>query len=141
MLHGVCHSFRIVPMHPTFCSNLHYQYTSKAGIRVAGWNFIGRKRTELLLSLIVCRRILCVCYPPCMAYSKDEKSFLAQLGHNIRKIRESKGWSQEEFAFRVVLHRTYISEIERGRRNVSLLNIRKIAKTLDAQIVDIFPPN
>ncbi len=45
-----------------------------------------------------------------MAHSVDEMSFLTQLGLNIRKIRESKVWSQEEFAFLVELHRTYISE-------------------------------
>lgn len=59
MLHGICHSCRIVPMHPTFCSDLHHQYTSKAGIRVAGWNFVERQRTVLFLSLIVCRRKSC----------------------------------------------------------------------------------
>ena len=71
----------------------------------------------------------------------EEKNFLTQLGINVRKVRESKGWSQEKFGFLVGLHRTYISEIERGLRNVSLLNIRKIVKALDAQIVDIYPPN
>jgi len=76
-----------------------------------------------------------------MVHSEDEKNFLSQFGLNVRKVRESKGWSQEEFGFLVDLHRTYISQIERGLRNVSLLNIRKITKALDAQIVDIYPPN
>lgn len=74
-----------------------------------------------------------------MPYSKEEKRFLAQLGHNIRRIRESKGWSQEEFAFRCGLHRTYVGDIERGLRNVSSLNLGKIVRILGVKIGDIFP--
>ncbi|MDO7785712.1 helix-turn-helix domain-containing protein [Desulforamulus aquiferis] len=53
------------------------------------------------------------------------------LGKNIRKIRSEKGLSQEELAFACGLHRTYISDIERGLRNVSVDNIHKIATALD----------
>jgi len=53
-----------------------------------------------------------------------------KVGKKVRKIRKQRGLSQEELAFRCGLHRTYISDIERGSRNVSLKNIEKIAKAL-----------
>jgi transcriptional regulator with XRE-family HTH domain len=52
------------------------------------------------------------------------------LGQAIRRLREEQGISQEEFADRCGLHRTYIGSIERGERNVSLLNIVGIARAL-----------
>lgn len=53
-----------------------------------------------------------------------------QLGAKIRGEREGLGISQEELGFRTGLDRTYISGIERGVRNPSLVNIGKIAKAL-----------
>lgn len=49
---------------------------------------------------------------------------------NVRALRKAKGWSQEELADRSGLHRTYVSSIERGLRNVSLDNIEVLAKAL-----------
>jgi transcriptional regulator with XRE-family HTH domain len=54
----------------------------------------------------------------------------AQLGATIRKQRLALGLSQEQLAERADLHWTYIGGIERGERNVSLLNIVKIARAL-----------
>ena len=51
-------------------------------------------------------------------------------GDKLREIRKQKSLSQEKLAFKCGLHRTYISDIERGSRNVSLKNIEKIAKAL-----------
>ena len=45
------------------------------------------------------------------------------FGHNLRRIRHEAGLSQEELGFRAKLHRTYISSIERGERNVAALNL------------------
>lgn len=53
-----------------------------------------------------------------------------QVGVNIRRLREQKGWSQEELADRTGLHRTYISGIERGVRNPTITIISKIANPL-----------
>jgi transcriptional regulator with XRE-family HTH domain len=53
------------------------------------------------------------------------------LGQTIRDLRRSRGYSQETFAHTVGLHRTYISDIERGERNVSLHNLVRIANTLE----------
>jgi transcriptional regulator with XRE-family HTH domain len=52
------------------------------------------------------------------------------FGQNVRRIRNEVGLSQEELAFRAKLHRTYISSVERGARNVSLENIFAIAEAL-----------
>jgi transcriptional regulator with XRE-family HTH domain len=53
-----------------------------------------------------------------------------KFGETLREIRKGKNLSQEDVANRSKLHRTYISDIERGARNVSLVNIEKIAKAL-----------
>lgn len=56
-----------------------------------------------------------------------------KLGRKIRETRVKEGYSQEELASRCGLHRTYISDIERGERNVSVENIEKIAKALKTE--------
>jgi transcriptional regulator with XRE-family HTH domain len=61
-----------------------------------------------------------------------------RFGRAIRRIREEQGINQEEAAERCGLHRTYYSGVERGVRNVSLVNIGKIAKGLKASLPDIF---
>lgn len=59
-------------------------------------------------------------------------------GKAIRSIRQSKKISQEELAERCGLHRTYVSDVELGKRNVSLENIDKIARALQVKKSDIF---
>ena len=61
------------------------------------------------------------------------------LGTKIKKIRGEKHMSQEELAFESGLHRTYISDIERGSRNVSIKNIERIAKALDVSLKKLMP--
>ncbi|MGJ3522413.1 helix-turn-helix domain-containing protein [Nitratidesulfovibrio sp. D1] len=63
-------------------------------------------------------------------YSAEEKQCLIELGAAIRHFREALGWSQEQLAERVELHRTYIGGVERGERNLCLLNILAIADAL-----------
>lgn len=53
-----------------------------------------------------------------------------RLGLNLRKLRDEKGWSQEDFADRAGIHRTYVSDIERGRRNPTITVLEKLAKPL-----------
>lgn len=53
-----------------------------------------------------------------------------RVGLNIRKYRGKKGWSQEQLAFEADLHRAYIGQIERGEKNIGLMNLEKIAKAL-----------
>jgi transcriptional regulator with XRE-family HTH domain len=61
----------------------------------------------------------------------DEAKILSLFGKHIREIRTAKGYSQEQLAGFADLDRTYISGIERGQRNVSLMNLVKLAKALD----------
>ena len=61
------------------------------------------------------------------------------LGLRIKKIRQKREMSQEELSFESGLHRTYISDIERGNRNVSIKNIDKIAKALKVSLKELMP--
>lgn len=57
-----------------------------------------------------------------------------RVGQNIRKYRKKKGWAQEQLAFEANLHRAYIGQIERGEKNIGLINLEKIAKALQTNI-------
>ena len=61
-----------------------------------------------------------------------------RYGRAIRRIREEQEINQEEAAERCGLHRTYYSGVERGVRNVSLVNIEKVAKGLKTALPDLF---
>ena len=61
-----------------------------------------------------------------------------RFGRAIRRIREEQEINQEEAAERCRLHRTYYSGIERGVRNVSLVNIEKVAKGLKTSLPELF---
>ena len=61
----------------------------------------------------------------------------SKFGSKIRELRRLKGFSQEDLASKSGLHRTYISDIERGDRNVSLKNIEKIARALEVSLGDL----
>lgn len=56
------------------------------------------------------------------------------FGNNVRKIRTEKKFSQEELASMAGIDRTYMSDIENGRRNVSLVIAEKVAKALDVEL-------
>ena len=49
-----------------------------------------------------------------------------RLGQNVRRLREARGWSQEDYADRAGIHRTYVSDIERGRRNPTITVVEKL---------------
>jgi len=61
-----------------------------------------------------------------------------RFGRAIRRVRQEQNINQEEAAERCGLHRTYYSGIERGVRNVSLVNIEKIAKGLRTSLPELF---
>lgn len=50
-----------------------------------------------------------------------------EVGKRVRSLRLKKGWSQEELAFQSGLHRNYIGGIERGERNVAIVNLARLA--------------
>jgi transcriptional regulator with XRE-family HTH domain len=62
----------------------------------------------------------------------------ARFGKAVRKRRQRLGVSQEEFADMCGLDRTYIGGIERGERNVSLVNIERVAKVLRISLSELF---
>ena len=61
---------------------------------------------------------------------KVMKNPLLQFGERVKKVRLERGLSQEDLAEQAELHRNYVSQIECGRRNLSLLNILKLARAL-----------
>jgi transcriptional regulator with XRE-family HTH domain len=67
----------------------------------------------------------------------DKQEELVNFGVRIRALRQSRGLSQEAFAAHCGLDRTYISGIERGVRNVSLINIHALAKALDVSVAEL----
>ena len=62
--------------------------------------------------------------------SPENKSQLKTFGFRVREFREGLDWSQDKLAESADLHRTYISGMERGERNVSVLNILRLARAL-----------
>jgi transcriptional regulator with XRE-family HTH domain len=62
---------------------------------------------------------------------------LARFGNRLRELRHQRGISQEAFADKCGLDRTYISGIERGRRNVALRNLEAIAKALRVSLSEL----
>ena len=68
----------------------------------------------------------------------DNKEILIKFGEKVRNLRKERGLSQEELSFRAELHRTYIGMIERAEKNLTLINIEKIAKTLNVEIKELF---
>lgn len=65
------------------------------------------------------------------SYSKEEKSYLLKVGDKIRQLRTDIGLSQEKLSFACNLDRTYIGSVERGERNISVINLQKIATALE----------
>lgn len=63
---------------------------------------------------------------------------LKVFGTNLRKYREEKNISQEKFAEMAGLHRTYISDVERFQRSISLGNVQKIADALEIETYLLF---
>ena len=67
----------------------------------------------------------------------DNREILIKFGNRVREIRKEKNLSQEELSFKADLHRTYIGMIERAEKNITLINIDKIAKALDVEIKEL----
>ncbi len=61
-----------------------------------------------------------------------------RFGRAVRRVREEQAITQEEAAERCGVHRTYYSGMERGVRNVSLVNVEKVAKGLKVSLPELF---
>jgi transcriptional regulator with XRE-family HTH domain len=77
-------------------------------------------------------------FDDCSVEQKSSSDIKKRFGKAIRRRRRELDLSQEELAERAELHRTYISSVERGSRNVSIENIEKLAKALDISISALF---
>lgn len=67
----------------------------------------------------------------------SKHQILLAFGIKVRDFRKLKGLSQEELAHKADLHRTYIGMIERAEKNITLINIAKIANALECKISDL----
>ncbi|WP_182870649.1 helix-turn-helix domain-containing protein [Stieleria mannarensis] len=67
------------------------------------------------------------------------KEILSKVGKRVRDLREAKGWSQEELGFQSGLHRNYVGGVERGERNLALINLEKLATALGVRARDLLP--
>ena len=61
-----------------------------------------------------------------------------KLGQSIKEKRLKLGLSQEKFALSINMDRTYFASVEKGKRNISILNIEKIAKGLNISLSELF---
>ncbi|MBO7429645.1 MAG: helix-turn-helix transcriptional regulator [Spirochaetia bacterium] len=60
------------------------------------------------------------------------------LGNKIRVLRQKAGLSQEKFALKIGMDRTYFASVEAGKRNISIINIKKIADGFGLSISELF---
>jgi len=68
---------------------------------------------------------------------ESTSEILIEFGKRVRELRKEKKLSQEELAHRAELHRTYIGMIERAEKNITLINIQKIANALEISIYNL----
>ncbi|MCU0443699.1 MAG: helix-turn-helix domain-containing protein [Microscillaceae bacterium] len=68
----------------------------------------------------------------------SKQEILVKFGHKVRDLRKKIGLSQEQLSFRADLHRTYIGMIERAEKNITLVNIEKIANALNVEVKTLF---
>lgn len=60
-----------------------------------------------------------------------------QVGENVKRIRKALGWSQEDLAWESDLHRTYISGVERGVRNPTIVVLKRLADALGVEPAEL----
>jgi transcriptional regulator with XRE-family HTH domain len=73
-----------------------------------------------------------------MKYSKEIEHLLSHIGSELKRKREQLGLSQEELAERSGLHRTYITDIEQGKRNITLKSLFQLTKALQIPLGELF---
>lgn len=84
---------------------------------------------------MVTKGVFYVCILKLAMQSKTD--VLIKFGERVRDLRKERGLSQEQLAFKADLHRTYIGMIERAEKNITLINIEKIAIALETNINDL----
>ena len=68
----------------------------------------------------------------------EECDIKIKFGLRLRELRKARNISQEELMVATGIHRTYLSEVERGIRNISIVNVEKIARALDVDAMEMF---
>lgn len=74
----------------------------------------------------------------------EDEEILKAFGNTVRKYRYARNWSQERLADECQLDRTYVSGVERGERNLGLLNVIRLANALEIRagdLLDFHSPN
>jgi transcriptional regulator with XRE-family HTH domain len=70
--------------------------------------------------------------------NRDDRAFLQNLGFRLRERRQARELTQGQLAEQCGLHRTFIGSVERGERNISILNLRVIARVLRVELSELF---
>ena len=73
--------------------------------------------------------------------NQDDQQFLRQLGDRIRERRLARNLTQSQLADTCGLHRTFIGSVERGERNVAILSLRRIARSLRTTPAELLSPS
>jgi transcriptional regulator with XRE-family HTH domain len=68
----------------------------------------------------------------------SETQILRLLAERIRTLREAKGWTQEQFAERAAMQRSYLGDLELGRRNPSVRTLVKVANAFGVSVPELF---
>lgn len=72
------------------------------------------------------------------ALTPDQQADLQKFGRHLSELRKERGWSQEKLALESGLARSYLGGVERGQRNIAVLNILKLARTLGCDPGELF---
>lgn len=78
-------------------------------------------------------------WPRFWAGARLADNVMVRFGKRLREVREETGVSQEKLADLAKLHRTYVSSVERGKNNISLVNIERLAKALGVTMGELMP--
>jgi len=68
---------------------------------------------------------------------KSNRKILIKFGQKVKTLRKELEFSQEDLAYKAGFHRTYIGMIERAERNITLVNIQKLANALEVKITEL----
>jgi transcriptional regulator with XRE-family HTH domain len=66
------------------------------------------------------------------------EDLLVKLGDRIRRLRKKRGWTQVEMAEKIGIDRSFLADVERGKRNVSILNLDLMSKGLKVSLSQLF---
>ncbi len=73
-----------------------------------------------------------------MGKRKGRADIRERFGFAVKARREALGLTQEDLAHRARIHRTYLSDVERGTRNLALVNIERLAAALETSMAELF---